>query len=147
MPKTDIKISPQLQRKIDNMLEELGDEVGNKMADIATTIVVASPVDTGAFVNSWSFKDNLGGGRAKSSAGKPKNQPPAVERNKSLNNLVDDIRTTLSVGSPGGYLKSGLTVSASNFYFINRSPHALIVEDRLEAKNQSILQKVKQQHG
>ena len=73
-----IKVSPTLKRKLDAIDQMAEDAIERKMVAVATTTVLASPVDTGAFVNSWSFKDNLGGGRRKSSANKPTGQIPVL---------------------------------------------------------------------
>jgi len=123
-----IKVSPTLQRKIDSINELTEDAVERKMLRIAEDIVRLSPVDTGAFVNSWSFKDNLGGGRSKSSEGKPRGRNKESERGKSLNNLVNDILKTVDSGSTRGSVRSGLEVSAANYYFLNRAPHAISVD-------------------
>lgn len=131
-----VKISPTLQRKIDSINELTEDAVERKMLRVAEDIVRLSPVDTGAFVNSWSFKDNLGGGRRKSSQGKPRGQNKESERGKSLNNLANDILKTVDSGSTQGSVRSGLDISAANYYFLNRAPHANKVELRYGIKAQ-----------
>lgn len=123
-----IKVSPTLQRKIDSINELTEDAVERKMLQVAEDIVRLSPVDTGAFVNSWSFKDNLGGGRSKSSKGKPRGRNKDSERGKSLNNLVNDILKTVDSGSTRGSVRAGLEISAANYYFLNRAPHAKNVD-------------------
>ena len=139
-----LKVSPALKKKLAEIDEMLEDAVERKMTDVARTIVLASPVDTGAFVNSWSFKDNLGGGRSKSSLGKPTGRDERSERGKALNNLVNDIKKTVEVGSPGGPLKEGIGIQADNYYFINRAPHAKEVDDNPKYR---VVNKVIRQHG
>ena len=137
-----IKVSPTLKRKLDAIDQMAEDAIERKMVAVATTTVLASPVDTGAFVNSWSFKDNLGGGRRKSSANKPTGQNPGSERGKALNNLVNDIRSTVEATSPGGAEREGISLQVDNYYFINRAPHAKSVEDKYQ-----IIDQVVRQHG
>jgi hypothetical protein len=139
-----IKVSPVLKAKLAEIDEMLEDAVERKMTDVARTIVLASPVDTGAFVNSWSFKDNLGGGRSKSSENKPRGRDAGAERGKALNNLVNDIKKTVEVGSPGGPVKEGIGIQADNYYFLNRAPHARDVDNN--PKHQ-VVDKVIRQHG
>ena len=136
-----LKVSPTLKAKLAEIDEMLEDAVERKMTDVARTVVLASPVDTGAFVNSWSFKDNLGGGRSKSSDNKPRGDRGA-ERGKALNSLVNDIKKTVEVGSPGGPIKEGIGIQAGSYYFINRAPHAIEVE-----RKKQIVDKIIRQHG
>ena len=124
-----LKVSPALKAKLAEIDEMLEDAVERKMTDVARTVVLASPVDTGAFVNSWSFKDNLGGGRSKSSDNKPRGRDKGAERGKGLNSLVNDIKKTVEVGSPGGSVREGIALQAGNYYFINRAPHAKKVDE------------------
>ena len=132
----EVRVTKALDAKLQRINEEIEEAVELKLTDIATHIVHFSPVDTGAFVNSWSFKDNPGGGRAKSSHGKPKGQNKENERGRSLNNLANDIRRTFDTGSTGGSLRSNLTVTAGEYYFLNGAPHADKVETKYGIKAQ-----------
>jgi len=123
-----VRVTNALKAKLDLINQEIDEAVELKLTNVAFDIVRLSPVDTGAFVNSWSFKDNPGGGRAKSSHGKPKGQNKENERGRSLNNLANDIRRTFDTGSTGGSLRSNLTITAGSYYFLNGSPHANKVE-------------------
>lgn len=123
------RIRPSLQRKLDLINETIDEAVEFKLTDIAEDIVRLSPVDTGAFVHSWSFKDNPSVGRRKSSAGKPRRQDNATESGKALNNLANDIRLAFDKGSSGGP-RGELEVTAGTYYFINGAPHAKKVETR-----------------
>ena len=137
-----LKVSPALKAKLAEIDQMLEDAVERKMTDVARTVVLASPVDTGAFVNSWSFKDNLGGGRSKSSDNKPRGRDKGAERGKALNSLVNDIKKTVEVGSPGGPIKEGIGIQAGSYYFINRAPHAIEVE-----RKKQLVDKIIRQHG
>ena len=139
-----IKVSPALKKKLAEIDQMVEDAVERKMTDVARTIVLASPVDTGAFVNSWCFKDNLGGGRSKSSDNKPRGRDKGAEQGKALNNLVNDIKKTVEVGSPGGPVKEGIGIQADNYYFINRAPHAREVDENPKYR---VVDKVIRQHG
>ena len=123
------RISPSLQRKLDLINETIDEAVEFKLTDIAQDIVRLSPVDTGAFVNSWSFKDNPSIGRRKSSARKPRQQDNARESGKALNNLANDIKLVFGEGSSGGP-RGDLEVTAGTYYFTNGASHANKVELR-----------------
>lgn len=123
-----VSISPALNKKIRAIDEMAEDAIERKLLQIAQDIVRLSPVDTGAFVNSWSFKDNPMGGRRKSSKGKPRQQLASSQRGKSLNNLVNDIITAVELGSTRGPSRADLQVSAAKYYFINGAPHAKYVD-------------------
>ena len=120
----EVRVTSSLRRKLDLINETIDEAVENKLTDVAFDIVRLSPVDTGAFVNSWSFKDNPGGGRAQSSSGKPKGQSKENERGFALNNLANDIRLAFDKGSTGGPSRSQLTITAGAYYFLNGAPHA-----------------------
>jgi len=137
-----VKINQSFYQKIDAVSEKVESEVGKKMFGIARTAVLASPVDTGAFVNSWSFKDNLGGGRSKSSRNKPKGVLDQPQKLTSLRNLAKDINVALSGDSKGGYRKAGIEVPVGDYYLINRAPHAEKVERKYKIKR-----RVRRQHG
>ena len=137
-----VKINNSFYQKIDAISEKVESEVGEKFFAIARTAVLASPVDTGAFVNSWSFKDNLGGGRSKSSRNKPRNVPDQPERLTALNNLAKDINVALDTGSTRGSRRAGIEIPVGEYYFLNRAPHAQKVENKY-----SIEDRVLRQHG
>lgn len=136
------KVSESFYRKIDAVSEKVESEVGKKIFAVARTAVLASPVDTGAFVNSWSFKDNLGGGRSKSSRGKPRNQPEQPNKLSALNGLAKDINLVLEGSSTRGRVKAGIDIPVGEYYLLNRAPHADVVE-----KKYNITTKVRRQHG
>ena len=114
---TTLKISDKF-RNINKELEEYRDfTVKQRLLDIAETAISLSPVDTGAYVTSHSFKTNTSSrGRGKTSHGKPKGQSVEAKRSEGLDNLVSDINN-LDLGD-----KEKITLR-------NDSPHAQIVEE------------------
>lgn len=66
--------------------------IRDRLVSIAQTAVSLSPVDTGAYVTSHSFKTNTSSrGRGKSSDNKPRGQNPQAKRQEGFDNLVSDI--------------------------------------------------------
>lgn len=92
------------------------DAVKDRLISMAQTAVSLSPVDTGAYVTSHSFKSNSSSrGRGKSSDSKPRGQNPQAKRQEGLDNLISDINS--------------LDLSADKkFTLRNDSPHAAAVE-------------------
>ena len=87
-----LKVKPSLKQKMRLVEQKAEDLVRNKLFDIAQTAVSLSPVDTGAYVTSHSFKTNTSSrGRGKSSRNKPKQQSQQAMRQEGLDNLVQDI--------------------------------------------------------
>ena len=104
----------KLQSEIDEAVEIA---VKDSLHDIAQTAVSLSPVDTGAYVNSFSFSVGAGLSRGLSSDDKPKGKDPTSERQSSLSNLVSDINKITDLNS-----RSTITLR-------NASPHATDVEN------------------
>ena len=87
-----LKINPSLESKMLLLGQSAEDAAKDKLISIAQTAVTASPVDTGAYVTSHSFKTNTSSrGRGKSSANKPRGQDPQAKRQEGLDNLMTDI--------------------------------------------------------
>lgn len=105
-----------LNKVRENIKKSAEDAVKEKLVAIADTAVTYSPVDTGAYVTSHSFKTNTSSrGRGKSSANKPRNQNPETKRQEGFDNLMDDINS--------------LDLSELNKITLrNDSPHAQDVE-------------------
>jgi len=137
-----VRINQSFYQKIDAVSEKVESELGKRLFAVARTAVLASPVDTGAFVNSWSFKDNLGGGRSKSSRNKPKGVLDQPQKLTSLRNLARDINAALEGQSTKGYRKTGIEIPAGDYYLMNRAPHAESVERKYKIKS-----RVRRQHG
>ena len=109
----------RLKGRLNDIAEEAIEERLEDMADYATRI---SPVDTGAYVTSFSIKRaGSGGGRSRSSENKPRNQNPEQKRQEAYGQLLTDIEAlNISDMLEQGNVKITLR---------NRSPHARDVED------------------
>lgn len=105
-----------LNKVRENIKKSAEGAVKEKLVAIADTAVTYSPVDTGAYVTSHSFKTNTSSrGRGKSSANKPRNQNTEAKRQEGFDNLMDDINS--------------LDLSELNKITLrNDSPHAQDVE-------------------
>ena len=90
--------------------------VKDKLEDIARTAVDYSPVDTGAYVTSFSYTIGAGRPRGKSSDNLPKGQNLEGKREEGYGNLVQDISRISSIED----LKT--------IQLRNGSPHATDVE-------------------
>lgn len=89
-----LKVNPSLKQKMRMVEDQVEDLVRKKLTAIAQTTVDLSPVDTGAYVTSHSFKTNTSSrGRGKSSANKPRGQNPETKRREGLDNLIYDINS------------------------------------------------------
>lgn len=110
--KVNTPISKKM-RKIDDLIE---DGVKERLHSIARTAVKLSPVDTGAYVTSFSYSVGAGRPRGKSSDNKPKGQNPEAKRQEGLNNLNSDIAKITDFDTK------------STIVFTNGSPHARDVE-------------------
>lgn len=98
------------------MLEQTAEErVKDRLIDIAQFATTRSPVDTGAYVTSWSMKHSYSSGRSRTSNNKPRGQDPIAKRQEGLSQLVADIETLRP-------LDNDLVVIS------NGSPHATEVE-------------------
>lgn len=96
--------------------------VEERLKDISEYAVDVSPVDTGAYVTSFSMgKAGFGGGRKRTSAGKPRKQNPEAMKQEALSQLYTDIEA-LNV-------KQDLEDGNARFTLRNRAEHARAVED------------------
>ena len=106
---------PSLQKKIDGLKALAEQQVERKLVDMAQTAVDLSPVDTGAYVTSFSFSTGAGRPRGKSSKGKPRANPQAA-RSEGLSNLIKDLERIPSL------------LDTTSIVLRNNSPHAVAVE-------------------
>lgn len=81
---------------------------------VAKAAVDVAPVDTGAYVTSFSVTTSSGSGRSRTSHGKPRNQDPAAKKAEAMAQIRSDIE--------------GLPVNATMIYLTNRAPHAAFIE-------------------
>jgi len=109
----------RLKGRLNDMAEE---QIENRLEDIADYATRISPVDTGAYVTSFSIKRaGQGGGRSRTSENKPRNQNPEQKRQEAYGQLLGDIQAlNVSDMLEQGNVKITLR---------NRSPHARDVED------------------
>ena len=103
-----------------NKLKHLDDiavgGVKDRLEDIARTAVDYSPVETGAYVTSFSYTVGAGRPRGKSSDNLPKGANLQGERDEGYNNLLQDISRIKSIED------------LDNIQLRNGSPHAYDVE-------------------
>jgi hypothetical protein len=132
MLKTTFKINPSLRKKFAALEQRAEDAVRDKLVDIAQTAVSYSPVDTGAYVTSFSYTVGAGRPRGKSSRNKPTNQDSAAMRQEGFGNLVSDINRI-----PNLLNTTAITLR-------NGSPHAATVEYK---HGYHVFAKVRNIHG
>ena len=104
-----------MKRKLGSLETLVEQQVERKLVDIAETAVTLSPVDTGAYVTSFSFNVGAGRPRGKSSKNKPKANEQAA-RNEGLSNLTQDLERIPSL------------LDTTRIELRNNSPHATAVE-------------------
>lgn len=112
-----VTLNASFGAKLDYLDELVKDKAKEVIADVAQSAVNMSPVDTGAYVTSFSIVDaGKGGGRSRTSNNKPTGQPPELMRQTAMGQLLSDI--------------SKLDFDNSlKFILRNRSPHSRAVED------------------
>ena len=117
-----IKIEPNLKSvtvKVDEKKEFLELKLKALLEDLAKDLVTRTPVVTGAFAESFSVvPSSSGGGRSRSSKGRPKGDLVTF-REIATSNMVGDISRL--------DLKETKSIS-----FRNRAPHAEPVEKKYE---------------
>lgn len=114
--RSTIKVNSSFYKKMDILDEYIEEYVSDQLVDIAQTAVNLSPVDTGAYVTSFSYSTGAGRPRGKSSDNKPKDQNPQAMRQEGLSNLMSDINKI--------DLKNTTSITLRN-----ASPHASDVEN------------------
>ena len=125
---TTIKINKSFYDKIEQLEDRVEEEVKDQLEYVANYATIISPVDTGAYVNSFSFSVGAGRPRGKSSENKPKaNREAAI--NEARGNLYADI----------GKLDLSQMDSVT---LRNGAPHAEAVE-----KKYSVFTKVRNKFG
>jgi len=108
-----------IKDKIENIAVE---QVEDRLQYVANYALVVSPVDTGAYVESFSLgRAGFGGGRMKKSDARPKSADPEATRQVARDNLYADIQ--------GLDIKQMLEAGNAKFTLRNRAPHARDVEN------------------
>ena len=106
----------------DRITKASANAVEERLKDISEYAVSISPVDTGAYVTSFSIgQAGFGGGRSRTSENKPKKQNPEAMRQEGLSQLYSDI-----AGLP---IEQDLADGNAKFTLRNRAPHANDVEN------------------
>lgn len=112
MIKSSVELdSVKINKKLKQLEEAALARIKDELEDIAAYTTSISPVDTGAFVTSWSFETGKSGRpRGKSSLNKPRGQSVADMQKEGKKQLVSDINqipdlksaeiVTLRNGSP-----------------------------------------------
>ena len=110
-------------KKIKDDIADLTEQrVEERLEELALYAVTISPVDTGAYVTSFSIGPaGFGGGRRRTSDNKPRNQNPEAVKQEAFSQLSSDIKG-LDISE---MVKSGRV----QFTLRNRSPHAYAVEN------------------
>ena len=116
--KTTLKVNPSFKNKMKQIEERAEEAIKEELTSIAQTAVNLSPVDTGAYVTSFSYSVGSGRPRGKSSAGKPRGQNPTAMREEGFNNLTSDIARIPNL------------MDTTSIVLRNNSPHARVVEDK-----------------
>jgi hypothetical protein len=109
-----------LSAKIKGLETQAEEQIKTKLVDIAEDLTLRTPVDTGAYAESFSVVPaSSGGGRRRDSHGRPRRQDPGTYRSIALSNMTSDIE--------GLQLLENRSVS-----FRNRAPHADVVENKYQ---------------
>ena len=117
MRETKIGINASFNKKIKSVEDKVDMFLKDQLTDIARTAVDLSPVDTGAYVTSFSYTVGAGRPRGKSSANKPKYQNKQSKRDEGFSNLMQDLSRAKDLEG------------VSEVELRNRSPHADDVEN------------------
>ena len=108
-----------LTDKIENIAAE---QIEDRLQYVANYALVVSPVDTGAYVESFSLgRAGFSGGRMKKSDARSKSVDPEATRQVARDNLYADIQ--------GLDIKQMLEAGNVKFTLRNRAPHARDVEN------------------
>ena len=114
---TQVTISPRFQQKMEKLEELYGDKIEEKLVNLGRYAVEISPVDTGAFVESWSLRPiGSGGGRSRTSDNKPSKDPVAAK---------EDARRLIE-GDAVTYREQ--IIDRGGAVLANRAPHAKEVD-------------------
>lgn len=110
-----VTVNKSLMSKLDAIKKDAEDQAKGIGIRVVTTAVEISPVDTGAYVESFSVVPRgAGGGRSRTSRGKPRNQNPQVVKEEELKRLLAELDAIPDI--------------SDGFTLRNRSPHSNFVE-------------------
>jgi len=113
-----VTINPSFYKKMASLEGKVSDAITRKGEALVTYAVNISPVDTGAYAESFSVKARgQGGGRSRTSHGKPKGVNAAAVKERQAARLRGEVRQIDPLETKGFTLR-------------NRAPHANMVEMR-----------------
>ena len=114
--KSGFSVNASFHKKIKSLEEKTLVGAKDQLTDIARTAIDLSPVDTGAYVTSFSYKVGAGRPRGKDSGNRPTATAPEGQMAEGYDNLMQDLTRVKSLeGLKGIELRNG-------------SPHADDVE-------------------
>lgn len=119
-PIAQVTISPSFQKKMTKLNELIGDNIAEQLQSLGNYAVEISPVDTGAFVESWSIRPmGSGASRRKSSDNRPKGKDFRQAKDDARTNIAEDVARLKDriIEEGGATLRNG-------------SPHAKQVDDK-----------------
>ncbi len=135
-----VKVNKTLQQKLDKAKGNIEEAVKDQLEHIANYAVAISPVDTGAYVESFSMiPAGQGGGRKKNSETEARRKRRVWENTASREEFAGIARQNLY----GDINKFNLETS-DKITLINRSTHARDVED---AYGYGVFAKVRNKFG
>ena len=114
--KRTLTVNASFYNKLKHLDDLAVDTVKDRLEDIARTAVDFSPVETGAYVTSFSYTVGAGRPRGKSSDNLPKGANLQGQRDEGYNNLLQDISRIKNIED------------LDNIQLRNGSPHAYDVE-------------------
>ena len=114
--KSTITVNSSFYKKIKGLEVEVLGDVKGRLEDIARTAVDLSPVDTGAYVTSFSYNVGAGRPRGKDSANRPTATDPEGQMAEGYDNLMQDLTRVKKLKD------------LDNIQLRNGSPHADDVE-------------------
>lgn len=116
-----VTINKSFFDKLDKISDIVGDSLEEHLLSIGSYAVQVSPVDTGAYVESMSFRPiGSGGGRMRSSDNKP--PVPSGSKQDVKNGAKAELKSDLKAYKRDILAKGGAVLK-------NRSPHSNDVED------------------
>lgn len=108
-----------ISTKVQGLLDLGEEKAKDKLTNVAEDLAIRSPVDTGAYAESFSVRySSDSGGRRRTSRGRPQNQSVEEYQSKAFSNMKSDIESLELVENPN-----------TSVSFRNRAPHAGAVED------------------
>jgi len=118
---TQVTISPSFQAKMTKLQELYDDAIEEKLTSLGLYAVEISPVDTGAFVESWSIRPiGSSSGRRRQREGKPSKDTASAKADARQNILTDAAAYKTQIIEKGGAV------------LVNRSSDAKEVDKRFQ---------------